>query len=129
LTGLDGWIPISEKNLPFELTVSFLMMAQNPGIGLPIKLQQQHKALFPTGRLIDEECGERLAQWAEGSTVKAPAANVQNVQTSANPVIARLQEAAAISMEALLKAWGGLSDEERNEFGSEFGRIKRGAKK
>ena len=31
LTGLDGWIPVCEKNLPFELTVSFLLMAKQPG--------------------------------------------------------------------------------------------------
>jgi hypothetical protein len=25
--GADGWIPIAEKNLPYELTASFLLMA------------------------------------------------------------------------------------------------------
>jgi hypothetical protein len=44
LTGLDGWIPIAEKNLPYELTASFLLMADKPGVPKPIKLQEQHQA-------------------------------------------------------------------------------------
>ena len=66
LTGLDGWIPISEKSLPFELTASFLMTADAPGIPKPIKLQEQHRALFPLDKTISEESGNRLAEWAIG---------------------------------------------------------------
>jgi hypothetical protein len=66
LTGLDGWIPVTEKSVPFELTVSFLLTADAPGVGKPIKLQEQHKALFPSGALIDEACGQRIASWAAG---------------------------------------------------------------
>lgn len=73
LTGLDGWVPICEKNLPFELTASFLLLAKRPGIPQPIKLQEQHKALFPDGKPITEESGRRLAQWASGAA-KEPAA-------------------------------------------------------
>ena len=66
LTGLEGWIPVSEKNLPFELTVSFLMTADNPGYPKPIKLQQQHKTLFPLDKPINEESGRLVASWAIG---------------------------------------------------------------
>ncbi len=66
LTGLDGWISVTEKNLPFELTVSFLMLAQNPGVPLPIKLNEQHRPLFPPGKVVDEEAGRRIAMWAAG---------------------------------------------------------------
>lgn len=69
-TGLDGWIPISEKNLPYELTASFLLMAANPGIPLPIKLQAQHRALFPLDKPITEESGRLIAAWASGGTAK-----------------------------------------------------------
>lgn len=72
LTGLDGWVPICEKNLPFELTASFLVLAKQPGIPLPIKLQEQHHPLFPDGKPITEESGRRLAQWASGAA-KEPA--------------------------------------------------------
>jgi hypothetical protein len=50
LTGLDGWVPICEKSLPFELTASFLLTASKPGLPLPIKLYDQHRALFPLDR-------------------------------------------------------------------------------
>jgi hypothetical protein len=61
LTGLHGWIPICEKNLPYELTASFLLMADRPGVPQPIKLQQQHRALFPLDEPITEASGARLA--------------------------------------------------------------------
>lgn len=72
LTGLHGWIPICEKNLPYELTASFLLMADRPGVPLPIKLQEQHRELFPLDQPITEESGVRLAAWAKGGTA-APA--------------------------------------------------------
>ena len=34
-TGLDGWMPVCEKSLPYELTVSFLLMPDNPGVPHP----------------------------------------------------------------------------------------------
>jgi hypothetical protein len=66
-TGLDGWVPICEKNLPYELTASFLLMASKPGVPLPIKLQEQHKHLFPLDKPITEESGKLLAAWAAGA--------------------------------------------------------------
>ena len=73
LVGLNGWIPITEKNLPFELTASFLLMADRPGVPLPIKLQEQHRAIFALDRPITEDAGVRLAEWAKGgASVPAP---------------------------------------------------------
>ena len=66
LTGLDGWVPICEKNFPFELTASFLLTADQPGIPKPIKLEGQHRPFFPLDRQIDETAGQRLAEWAAG---------------------------------------------------------------
>lgn len=70
LTGIDGWIPVCEKNLPFELTASFLLLADHPGIPKPIKLQEQHKSLFPLDTPITEASGKLIAEWAAGGTVK-----------------------------------------------------------
>ena len=70
LVGLDGWIPICDKNLPFEATCSFLLMAAAPGIPKPIKLQQQHRSIFPLDQQISEESGKRLAAWAAGAKPK-----------------------------------------------------------
>ena len=74
LTGLHGWIPIAEKNLPYELTASFLLLADRPGVPNPIKLQAQHRDLFPLDQPITEDSGARLAAWAQGGATPAPAA-------------------------------------------------------
>lgn len=71
LIGKDGWVPICEKNVPFEATCSFLLLASNPGIPHPIKLQEQHKPFFSPTDCIDEFSGEQLAKWAAGGTEKA----------------------------------------------------------
>jgi hypothetical protein len=68
LTGLAGWIPICEKSLPFEMTLSVLLTADKPGIPKPIKLQEQHRALMPLDAPITERTGELLAAWAAGGT-------------------------------------------------------------
>jgi hypothetical protein len=68
LTGLDGWIPICEKNLPFELTASFLLLATAPGVPHPIKLPEQLRPFFPTGQVITETAGVQLAAWASGGS-------------------------------------------------------------
>jgi hypothetical protein len=67
VTGLDGWIPVCEKNLPFELTTSFLLTADAPGIPKPIKLQEQHRVMFPLDKAISEESGRGVALWAAGA--------------------------------------------------------------
>ncbi len=82
LTGLDGWIPICEKRFPFELTASFLLTADAPGMPKPIKLQEQHRALFPIDKPITEESGQRLAAWAKGSQPKAAAASAPQAPDS-----------------------------------------------
>jgi hypothetical protein len=74
LTGLDGWLPISEKNLPYELTASFLLMADAPGVPKPIKLQEQHKTLVRLDGPLGEGAGKRLAEWAAGKTPAKAAA-------------------------------------------------------
>lgn len=69
LVGIDGWIPIAEKNLPYELTASFLLMADKPGVPRPIKLQEQHRSMFPLDQAITEASGAALATWAAGGQV------------------------------------------------------------
>lgn len=66
LIGKDGWIPVCEKSLPFELTAYFLMTSDQPGVPQPIKLQEQHRTLFPLDHVIDEASGRRVADWANG---------------------------------------------------------------
>lgn len=81
LVGLGGWIPIAEKRFPFELTASFLVTAEAPGMPRPIKLQEQHRNLFPLDRPINEESGRRIAEWAAGGIT--PSAILSDVHTIA----------------------------------------------
>jgi hypothetical protein len=68
-TGLDGWVPVCEKNLPYELTTSFLLTANAPGMPKAIKLQEQHRPMFPPDKEINEESGKKVAAWASGASV------------------------------------------------------------
>ena len=76
-TGLDGWVPICEKSLPYELTASFLLTADKPGFPKPIKLQQQHRPFFPLDKPITREAGRKLAEWAAGTAAATSGATTQ----------------------------------------------------
>ena len=71
LIGLDGWFPVCEKSLPYELTAYFLLMADRPGVPRPIKLMEKHKPFFPPNQPIAEETGLALGLWARGGTESA----------------------------------------------------------
>lgn len=69
-----GWMPICEKRFMYEMTASFTLSPDSPGIprfDLPHKLQEQHRPFFPERQAIDEACGQQLAAWARGGA-KAP---------------------------------------------------------
>ncbi|HAM54580.1 MAG TPA: hypothetical protein DCQ64_03900 [Candidatus Rokubacteria bacterium] len=93
-TGLDGWVPICEKTLPYELTASFLLMASRPGVPLPIKLQEQHRALVPLDQPITETCGQRLAAWARGGSIPKSATPALAPSDDRAPLIAEIKSLA-----------------------------------
>lgn len=66
LAGHVGWIPLTEKSFPYELTTSLVLTPDEPGLPKPIKLQEQHRPFFPLDQPISEESGRRLAEWACG---------------------------------------------------------------
>ena len=68
LTSILGWIPICERRLPFELTISLLVTPDAPGVPRPVKLQEQHKPMVPPDRPLSEETGRQLAAWASGGS-------------------------------------------------------------
>lgn len=117
LIGLDGWIPVCEKNLPFELTASFLLTADAPGIPKPIKLQEQHRALFPLDKPITEESGRLIAEWASGKQVDTEA------------TLAGLREASLDGKAALKKAWEALTDKTRDALREHLQSLKDAAAK
>ncbi|MCJ2128345.1 AAA family ATPase [Methylobacterium sp. E-045] len=78
-----GWMPICEKRFMYDMTASFTLSPDSPGLprfDLPHKLQEQHRSFFPQGRPIDEDCGRRLAAWAKGGA--APASDQSTRQPS-----------------------------------------------
>jgi hypothetical protein len=84
-TGLDGWAPVTEKNLPFELTASFLLTADAPGMPKPIKLQSQHRPMFPLDQPIDEESGKKIAIWASGGAMPDDSTrHIKAIETAAD---------------------------------------------
>lgn len=115
-TGLNGWTPVCEKNLPFELTCSFLLTSDAPGVPRPIKLQEQHRQLFPAGEVVTEAAGKRIAEWASGCT--KPAASVSPV------LLAGVLEAIeAASDAAALKRAGELASKLPTDSDREVARI------
>jgi hypothetical protein len=69
LDSFDGWLIDTEHKrmpLPFELTCSFLMLPDQPGVPKPIKLPNRLRPLIPLDRPIGEEVGAELAKWASG---------------------------------------------------------------
>jgi AAA domain len=113
LIGKGGWIPVTEKNLPFELTVSFLLTPDEPGMPKPIKLQEQHKAMFPLDHPLDERSGELIAAWAKGDASAPPPAKKPAPASDAEQ---RLR--AAGSLRALELVWLSLTAGERKELTS-----------
>lgn len=96
LTGLNGWIPIAEKNFPYELTASFLCMADKPGVPLPIKLPDPLRPLVPLDSPLSDSTGRALGEWAAGG-VQKPADAPQESPLASQPqrrlIFARAKEA------------------------------------
>jgi hypothetical protein len=70
-----GWMPICEKRFMFEMTASFTLTPDRPGVphfDLPHKLQQQHRAFFTDKAPISEDSGRALAAWARGDAEVSP---------------------------------------------------------
>jgi hypothetical protein len=109
LTGLDGWIPIAEKNLPYELTLSFLLTADAPGVPKPIKLQAQHRVFVPLDAPLSVETGRQLGEWARGGL------NGSVGGTALGAVERAAATAAAPPTDALVERILGLVSEEKRE--------------
>ena len=93
LTGSDGWFPICEKMLPYELTVSLLLLATRPGTAVPIKLQEQHRSIVPTAAPLDESVGAGLAAWAAGAPASKAAPPKAAVELIADDEAASMRDA------------------------------------
>lgn len=69
-----GWQPICAKGLEFELTASFLLSHERPGLpDNPLKLPEQLRPFFPANERIGAKAGESIAKWAAGGVAQQPA--------------------------------------------------------
>lgn len=66
LTGLDGWEPICERRLPYEMTFSFLFLPDHPGVPRPLKPMPPTMAkLVRLGEPVTQATGAAIAQWSD----------------------------------------------------------------
>ncbi len=92
LIGKDGWVPICEKRFPFELTLSFLLTADAPGVPKPIKnLAPEFRDFFPLNKPMSKESGAKLAEWARGASAvplpaQTPSARAEDVPSGFTPL-------------------------------------------
>jgi hypothetical protein len=123
LTGLDGWIPISEKMLPYELTASFLLMADRPGIPKPIKLQEQHRPMVPLDKPLTEETGRSLGEWAAGTVSGAGAGlSAEQFSQAAKALGASRDAVAEVSRRLFGRGTSRLTGAERQQLLDEVAR-------
>lgn len=97
-----GWMPICEKRFMFEMTASFTLTPDRPGIpqySLPHKVQEQHRGMFPEGEPIGEKAGEALRAWAAGGTSPAaPQAPPDKVAAGVSDMLAEITDAADVAV-------------------------------
>jgi hypothetical protein len=97
-----GWMPICEKRFMFEMTASFTLTPDRPGIphfDLPHKLQRQHRGMFDDKKPIGEDSGAALAEWARGGDPAPTVAQFKPTEPMADELTAaewdvKLSEAA-----------------------------------
>jgi hypothetical protein len=88
-----GWAPIVEKRMLFDLTVSFIVTPDAPGVPLMKegkavhgKLNHPYLQFFPDGKQITEQVGENLRTWAHGETKPTrPASTPRQEEQGAGP--------------------------------------------
>ena len=101
-----GLQPICEKNFMYEMTASFTMTEDAPGIinlSMPHKLQDQHRMYFQPGRHVNPQSAAALSAWARGDKIKTPDKTLWD----------KAREAAHYGMGALAEFGESLSDADK----------------
>ncbi|WP_160006896.1 hypothetical protein [Rhizobium sp. 18055] len=87
-----GWVPICEKRFMYEMTMSFTVTPDNPGVPLIEdgqavhgKIQSQHLSFFPPGKRVTKDCGKQLRAWARGENTTRPAQTPRQEEQGASP--------------------------------------------
>lgn len=69
-----GWTPICEQNMLYDLTISFMVTPDAPGVPLMMngkfygKLNPPYSQFFQPGQRVSLQTGEQLRAWARGDT-------------------------------------------------------------
>ncbi|SEE52634.1 AAA family ATPase [Bradyrhizobium lablabi] len=109
-----GWMPICEKRFMFEMTASFTLTPDRPGIphfDLPHKLQRQHRDMFTDKKPIGEDSGAALAEWARGGAPAPTTAQfkpTEQMEETSDDLMAwdsKLATAALQGVECLRETW------------------------
>lgn len=71
-----GWLPVGGEEYIYDMLVHILLYPKGGGVPVlnpheraedqSVKIPGKLESCFPDGRPLDEECGRRLARWAEG---------------------------------------------------------------
>jgi hypothetical protein len=89
-----GWTPIAEKRMLFDMSISFIVTPDNPGVPLMRdgkavfgKLNPPFLQFFPEGQQVSEAVGAKLRQWARGESssvqsTSSPAGGAGTVESS-----------------------------------------------
>jgi hypothetical protein len=105
----QGWQPICSDRFEYECT-ALLMLPPNSK-GRPdfqegaTKLQEQHRAIFDSGRSIDADMGKALAAWAAGGEARSQDAPANE---EAAKLLAEAREVASLGKDRLQEYWKGL---------------------
>ena len=74
-----GWMPVCEKNFLYEMTLSFVLDPDRPGIvdhRLAPKLSDDFKMMFPEGAHIGADAARALLAWSHGEKGENPNAEL-----------------------------------------------------
>lgn len=72
---IKRWAPVCNRDFPFELTVSFMLQADNKGFidlsdAKTFKMEGAHKDIFKHGQQLGEDHGHALMAWARDAASK-----------------------------------------------------------
>lgn len=106
-----GWQPICEKNMLYDLTISFMVTPDAKGVplmqadgGFYGKLNAPYSQFFQPGRQVSIETGQRLRAWARGESTNQPAAAPnRQAEPGAGPCSSSQEPAPNISRALLLE--------------------------
>jgi len=77
-----GILPVSEKNFPYEMIVSFLV-EEKTHFAQPVKLPEQFQSMFATPKMLTKEDGEKIRKWNEAAPEADPAEKLKRQSRAA----------------------------------------------